>query len=103
MFNVSLFVQLPSERVEIVKSGFLESLKVAVTLSAESIATVQVSVPAQTVPNQPANVEPASGVTLRVTDVPALNTSVQSAPQLIPSGPDVTVPLPVPALLTVRV
>lgn len=57
-------------------------------------------------PDQPANVEPAAGEAERVTTVPALPASydsMQSAPQFIPAGEDVTVPEPVPLLFTVRV
>jgi hypothetical protein len=54
----------------------------------------------QPVPDQPAKLEPLAAVAVKVTDVPLVNTSVQSVPQLIPVP--VTVPLPVPLLFTVR-
>jgi hypothetical protein len=52
-------------------------------------------------PLQPVKVEPGSGVAVRVTTVPLPKLAAQAVPQLIPPGP-VTVPEPVPALVTVR-
>ena len=52
---------------------------------------------------QPVKLEPVSAVAVRVTEVPAVYDSVQSEPQLMPDGELVTVPLPVPDLVTVRV
>lgn len=54
-------------------------------------------------PVQPAKVEPVAGVALKVTGVPLLYNAEQVLPQLIPAGVLVTVPLPVPALVTERV
>src|SRR2546425_322156 len=56
-------------------------------------------------PVQPGKVEPVAGKALSVTVVPLANEAVapgQAAPQLIPVGLEVTVPLPVPVLVTVR-
>src|SRR5207249_10883186 len=44
---------------------------------------------------------PAAGVAVSVTAVPLVKLAVQVTPQLIPTGALVTVPLPVPAVLTV--
>jgi|SRR5437762_12935494 len=74
--------------------------KVAVTEVAALIVTVQVPVPAQP-PLQPLNVEPAVGAAVKVTWVPLVNEAEQVAPQEMPAGLLVTVPLPVPALETV--
>ena len=52
---------------------------------------------------QPPKLEPASAVAVRVTEVLAVYGSVQSEPQLMPDGELVTVPEPVPVLVTVRV
>src|SRR5207249_5639438 len=60
-------------------------------------------VPEQPPPVQPVKVEPAAGVAVNVTAVPLVKLAEQVTPQLIPTGALVTVPLPVPALLTVRV
>ena len=50
---------------------------------------------------QPAKVEPTCGAAVRVTRVPCSYASSQSAPQSMPTGVDVTVPSPVPLLVTV--
>ena len=63
--------------------------------------TVQLPVPVQA-PVQPPNVELPSAVAVRFTTVPGLYASEQSAPQLTPAGEELTVPVPLPALLTVR-
>ncbi len=52
---------------------------------------------------QPPNVDPMLGAAVRVTDVPAAKAAEQVLPQLMPAGALVTVPVPVPALLTVNV
>jgi len=54
-------------------------------------------------PDQPANVEPEADVAVKVTAVPLLSVVEQELPQLIPVGLLVTVPVPVPARLTVSV
>ena len=71
-----------------------EELNVAVTVLFASIVTTQDPVPAQA-PDQPLKVEPVAGVAVSVTMVPIA--------KLVPGGDDVTVPLPVPALVTERV
>ena len=70
------------------------SAKVAVTVCAALIVTVQVPVPEQPPPLQPVNVEPAAGVAVRVTAVPLANAAEQVAPQAMPAGALVTVPAP---------
>jgi hypothetical protein len=77
------------------------ALKVAVTVVAAFIDTVQVPVPEQPPPLHPPNVDPDAAAAVSATDVLLAKTSVQSAPQLIPVP--VTVPLPVPLLFTVSV
>jgi hypothetical protein len=80
------------------------SAKVAVTLRAALIVTVQVlAVPEQPPPLQPEKVEPAAGAAVRVTAVPDVKEVEQVAPQAMPAGLLVTVPLPAPALVSVRV
>jgi hypothetical protein len=73
-------------------------LNVAVTVDAA--VTVQVPVPEQA-PLQPAKEEPAAGVAVRV--VPCVTDCEQVVPQLMPAGVLVTVPEPVPLLVTDRV
>src|SRR5947209_2953042 len=65
--------------------------------------TVQAPVPEQPPPLQPVKVEPAAGVAVSVTAVPLVKLAEQVAPQVMPAGELVTVPLPVPAGATVRV
>lgn len=72
---------------------------VAVTERAAVIETVQVLVPVHA-PLQPLNVEPLAAAADNVTDVPLAMLALQVAPQLIPPVFDVTVPVPVPALVT---
>ena len=54
-------------------------------------------------PLHPVNVEPEAADAVSVTIVPWLNDSEHTAPQLIPGGEDVTVPLPFPVLFAARV
>jgi hypothetical protein len=75
-------------------------VNVAVTLFAASTTSVQPPVPVHA-PLQPVKVEPVAGVALSPTLVPALKEALQVPPQSTPLGLDATVPLPVPALLTV--
>src|SRR5205809_6063380 len=78
-------------------------VKVAVTVVAAERVTVQAPVPEHPPPLQPVKVEPAAGAAVSVTAVPLVKLAEQVAPQVIPAGALVTVPLPVPAVLTVRV
>src|SRR3989442_3828485 len=78
-------------------------VKGAVTVVAAETVTTQVPVPLQPPPLQPVKVEPPAGVAVSVTAVPPVKLAEQVAPQLIPAGELVTVPLPVPAGVTVRV
>src|SRR5437660_1395086 len=73
---------------------------VAVTARTALIVTLQVPVPVQ-LPLQPVKVAPAAGVAVRVTRVPVVKAVEQVAPQEIPPGELVTVPLLVPDLVTV--
>jgi hypothetical protein len=74
---------------------------VAVTDLAADIVTVQVPVPEQA-PDQPVNMEPLAGAAVSVTLVPEAYNAEHVVPQLIPATLEVTVPLPAPALATVR-
>jgi len=78
-------------------------VNVAVTVVAAEIVTVQAPVPEQPPPLQPPKVEPAAGPAVSVTAVPLVKLAAQVAPQSMPAGELVTVPLPVPAGVTVRV
>jgi hypothetical protein len=72
-------------------------LNVAVTLRVRVISTVQGPVPVQS-PLQPANVEPAAGTAVNVTEACASNGALQVLPQSMPAGSDVTVPFPMMGL-----
>ena len=78
-----------------------ESVNVAVTLCAALIVTVQGAVPEHPPPVQPVKRESPFGVAVRVTTVPLVKLALQVLPQLIPAGLEVTVPVPVPLLVTV--
>ncbi len=74
-------------------------LKVAVTLAFVDIETAQAPVPEQA-PLQPEKTDPAAGVAVSVTVLPAANEALQLAPgQLMPAGEDATVPAPAPVRL----
>src|SRR5689334_17125779 len=79
------------------------SVNVAVTAVAAVIVVVHGFVPVQPPPDQPVNVEPVAGVAVSVTAWLKLKSAAQVAPQLTPAGFDVTVPEPLPALVTVSV
>ena len=66
-------------------------------------ATVHGLVPEQPPPLQPVKVKPAAGVAVSTTAVPLANEAEHVAPQAIPLGALVTVPLPAPLGLTVNV
>jgi hypothetical protein len=77
-------------------------LNVAVTFRGPLIVTLQAPVPVQS-PLQPANTIPLSGVGVSETSEPPAKVALQVEPQLMPAGDEVTVPVPVPALVTVSV
>ena len=64
------------------------------------MATVQVPVPEQPPPLQPAKDELESGAALKTTWAPEVKFAEQVAPQLSPEGALVTVPPPAPDLET---
>jgi len=75
-------------------------VKVDVTARTAVMVTAQAPVPEQA-PLQPEKVEPAAGVAVRVTAVPAAKLAPQVVPQVRAAGEEVTVPVPVPAGVTV--
>ena len=98
---VGLEVTVPEPVPDLVtEREYTEAVKVAV----QFLVPVMVTEPSlqSASPLQLENVEPALGEAVRVTLVPELYGSEQSAPQLMPAGADVTVPEPVPDLVTVR-
>jgi hypothetical protein len=75
--------------------------KVATTLRAAVICTVHVCPDDVAQPLQLENEAPEEGCAVSTTEVPDEKLAEQEAPQLIPVGLLVTVPLPVPDLETV--
>ena len=78
-------------------------LNVAITVWVAFIVTVQVPVPEHPPPLQPAKVEGGTPFAVSVTVVLSAKSNVQVEPQSMPVGELVTVPVPEPALLRVRV
>jgi hypothetical protein len=66
------------------------------------LAVITIVPELQPVPLQPANTDPAAAIAVSVTAVPLLYVAEHVAPQLIAVGELETVPLPVPAFVTVR-
>ena len=67
------------------------------------MTVVQVPVPPHPPPLQPSKIEPDGAVAVNVTELPVGNEALQVFPQLMPAGLLVTVPVPPPAFVTVRV
>ena len=89
-------VTVPTPEVETDRVNVC-TVNVAVTV--EPVETEQLPVPVHA-PDQPVNEEPAPGDAVRVTRVPEVKEAEQVAPQEIPAGDEVTVPVPEPALET---
>ncbi len=83
------------------------TLNVATTVVAALSVTLHVAaVPVQPPPDQPANVEPGAGAAVSVTTgsvVVRVNGALQTVPQLIAEVESLTVPVPVPFFVTLRV
>jgi len=78
-------------------------LNVACTVRDAVIVTLHVVPETESHPDQPANTEPGAAATDSITCVPLVNDVAHALPQLMPTGFDVTVPLPVPDFCTARV
>jgi hypothetical protein len=81
---------------------FTGAVKFAVTVWSAFIVTVHEPVPLQPPPLQPVNVEPPVEAAVRATVLPIGKSEAQTVPQEMPLGLLVTVPVPVPDLLTVN-
>jgi hypothetical protein len=86
---------LTTERAKVLR------VKPAVTDLAASIVTTQLPVPPQA-PDQPVKFASAEGEAVKVTVAPLLKENEQVAPQVIPAGEELIVPLPDPVLVNVR-
>ncbi len=97
-------IELPeveaAETVNVLDGG--TTLNVAVTDCAWLIGTVQVAAVPEQAPPHPANVEPDAAAAVSVTLVPLSYSAEHADPQSTPAGEEVTVPEPVPALVTER-
>lgn len=97
---VFTLVEVPTDGVNV---KFAPLLNVAVTDSAALIVTVHVvPVPVHPPPLHPAKFEPEPGVSVNVTCEPALKFALQPSGQVIPLGLLETLPVPVPASVTVN-
>jgi hypothetical protein len=86
----------------VIDSVICLSVNVAATAVMSETLTTHIPTPEQPAPDQPPKSEFAAGVAVSVTIVPAAKLAEQVPPQLIPAGPELTVPDPLPAGTTVR-
>src|SRR4249920_2104500 len=93
---------VPSRATVSLTPGGSSLSKVAVTSRASLIVTLHLPSGSESQPLQPLNSEPGSASALRVTLSPSSYWALQVAPQSMPTGELVTVPVPEPSLLTVR-
>ena len=80
--------------------GVGSAAKLAVALRAPMTVTVQVAACPEQLPPHPENEEPEAGVAVSVTREDSAKLAEHVAPQSIPAGAEVTVPLPVPSFVT---
>ena len=103
---VGMLVTLPLPDVLTLNTAVVAALAVYETVTAVAPLSVTAHVPVPLhAPPQPANVEPAAAAAFSVTNVPEGKLAlldVQAAAQLSPAGVLVTLPLPVPDLVSVR-
>jgi len=92
-FDVTVPVPLPAR---LTVTGNVIRSKRALALVSAVIFTEHVPVPEQPAPVHPANVELFAAVAVSATAVPLVYVSLQSVPQLMPAGLDVTLPEPAP-------
>lgn len=75
---------------------------VAFTAAATAKVTMQSLVPEQPAPDQPTNCEPPAAAAVSVTFVLGAKLSLQSEPQSMPNGLEVTAPEPLPLTFTTK-
>jgi hypothetical protein len=85
------------------RATWLETLKVAVTVLSATMLMLQVAPDGESQPDQAPKAEPDVAIAVRATEAPEAYEALQEAPQLMPGGDDVTVPVPLPLFNTVRV
>src|SRR2546428_7691795 len=81
-------------------SGRVETGKRVVTEVSDECVRWRARARAQPPPLQPVKVEPAAGAAVKVTAVPLANATEHVAPQEMPAGALVTVPVPAPLGVT---
>jgi len=102
LMPAGLLVTVPlPERVTVIAGDTEAAVNIAVTEVLPLKFNLQGPVPLQA-PLQPAKVELAAGVAVRLTEVSMLNAALQVVPQLMPAGLLVTVPLPVPERMRLK-
>jgi hypothetical protein len=101
LIPLGLLITVPFPAPAFVTVKTNPGLKVATTALSIVIGTRQVAVPEQA-PLQPANAAPETGVAVSCTKAQLLNLALHAFPQLIPVGLLITVPLLVPAFVTVK-
>ena len=98
---VTLPVPLP-DLANVTVRVVTSAAKFAVTLRALSMLTLQVLLEPAQAPPQPLKMLPVAACAVSVTAVPAAKLAEQVLPQLIPDGELLTVPVPVPWLVTAK-
>ena len=94
-------VPVPVPAFVTVNANVFAAVNVAVTAAAAVTVTTQAPVPVHA-PLHPAKVDPLAATCVNVTIVPLAKLATHAVPQLIPAGALVTVPVPVPAFVTVN-
>src|SRR5258708_4483288 len=97
-----LALRVSATRQGVTGTKLSAAVKVADTVCAEFMVTTHAAVPEHAPPHPP-NPEPAAGVAVIVTMAPLLKLAEQVLPQLMDPSPLLTVPLPVPCLVTCNV
>ena len=95
-------VPIPAPFLVTVRVNVLGPANTAVTVWSAFITTLQEPFPLHPPPLQPVNVEPPAGAAVSTTVLPVAKSAAQVVPQEIPLGLLVTVPVPVPDLVTVK-
>lgn len=98
-----LLLTVPAPEPFLARVSVGRAVNVAVTAVLPDSVVAHGPVPEHPPPDQPLNTDPASGVAVRTTSVPSSYVAEHVAPQLMPPGPLVTDPPPVPAFVTANV
>lgn len=102
LIPLGLLVTVPEPPPPTVTFNGCNEPKFAPTVWGEFTITVHGPTPAQPDEFQPTNPEPESGFAVRVTEVPLLKLKTHVAPQSMPGGVLVILPVPLPEGATVK-